>query len=72
MYRAPVDGGAAERIGGGLGALRGNVDSGCIAGNGEALALADGEGNVWRSAAAFGDFERIASDLGWVTGVTVT
>lgn len=72
VYRAAVDGGPAELVTGGLGELHGNVDSGCIASNGDVVALADGNGSVWRSRSGFEGFERIASDLGWVTGVTVT
>jgi hypothetical protein len=71
VYRAPVDGGAATLVEGGLGALHGNVDSGCIASDGTVVALADGHGDVWRSTDAFDGYECIASALGGVTGVTV-
>jgi hypothetical protein len=71
VYRAAVDGGAATRVSGGLGALHGNVDSRCIASDGKVVALADGDGDVWRSAAGFDGFECIASGLAGVTGVTV-
>jgi hypothetical protein len=71
VYRAPVDGGAATRVEGGLGELHGNVDSGCVASDGTVVALADGNGDVWRSANGFDGFERIATGLAGVTGVTV-
>lgn len=71
VYRAPVDGGAAARVSGGLGDLQGNVDSRCVASDGTVVALADGAGDVWRSASGFDGFERIATGLDGVTGVTV-
>jgi hypothetical protein len=71
VYRASVDGGGAEPVDGGLGELHGNVDSRCIDSNGEIVALADGDGAVWRSAAGYEGFERIADGLDGVTGVTV-
>jgi hypothetical protein len=71
VYRASVDGGAATRVEGGLGALVGNVDSRCVASDGKVVALADGNGDVWRSANGFEGFERIAAGLDSVTGVTV-
>jgi hypothetical protein len=74
VYRARADdrdGGAIERVEGGLGELRGNVDSRCIASDGRVVALADGEGDVWRSTDRFEGFERIATGLSGVTGVTV-
>jgi hypothetical protein len=71
VYRASVDGGPAVRVSGGLGELHGNVDSGCIASDGAVVALADGHGDVWRSAAGFEGFERIAEGLDGVTGVTI-
>ena len=71
VYRAPVDGGAATAVSGGLGALHGNVDSRCVASDGKIVALADGNGDVWRSADGFEGFERIAAGLDSVTGVTV-
>jgi hypothetical protein len=71
VYRAAVDGGAAVPVTGGLGELHGNVDSGCIASDGTVVALADGHGDVWRSASGFEGFERIATGLEGVTGVTV-
>jgi hypothetical protein len=71
VYRAPVDGGAATAVGGGLGELHGNVDSGCIASDGRIVALADGNGDVWRSTEGVEGFERIAGGLEGVTGVTV-
>ncbi len=71
VYRAAVDGGPAVRVTGGLGELHGNVDSCCIASDGKVVALADGNGDVWRSAAGFEGFERIAEGLDGVTGVTI-
>src|SRR5215213_4037003 len=71
VYRAPVDGGAAIRVMGGLGDLHGNVDSRCVASDGKVVALADGDGNVWRSAGGFEGFEQIAAGVDGVTGVTV-
>jgi hypothetical protein len=71
VYRAPVDGGGATRVDGGLGELHGNVDSRCVASDGKVLALADGDGAVWRSSNGFEGFERIADGLDGVTGVTV-
>jgi hypothetical protein len=71
VYRASVDGGAATAVSGGLGELRGNVDSRCVASDGKVVALADGNGDVWRSAGGFEGFERIATGLDAVTGVTV-
>jgi hypothetical protein len=71
VYRAPVEGGAATRVEGGLGELHGNVDSRCVASDGTVLALADGDGDVWRAADGFEGFERIAVGLDTVTGVTV-
>jgi hypothetical protein len=71
VYRAPVDGGPIEPVTGGLGALHGNVDSRCIASDGTVVALADGDGAVWRSTHGFEGFERIADGLDGVTGVTV-
>jgi hypothetical protein len=71
VYRAPVAGGPATLVTGGLGELHGNVDSRCIASDGKVVALADGAGDVWRSAAGFDGFERIASGLEGITGVTV-
>jgi hypothetical protein len=71
VYRASVDGGAATAVGGGLGELHGNVDSRCVASDGKVVALADGNGDVWRSASGFEGFERIATGLETVTGVTV-
>ena len=66
-----VDGGAATAVRGGLGELHGNVDSRCVASDGKVVALADGNGDVWRSARGFEGFERIATGLDAVTGVTV-
>src|SRR4051794_5723965 len=63
VYRAPVDGGVAALVRGGLGELHGNVDSRCVASDGMVVALADGDGNVWRSASRFEGFERIAAGL---------
>jgi hypothetical protein len=71
VYRAAVDGGPAAPVTGGLGDLHGNVDSCCVASDGAVVALADGAGDVWRSASGFDGFERIATGLGAVTGVTV-
>lgn len=71
VYRAPVDGGPVAPVTGGLGELHGNVDSRCIASDGRVVALADGDGAVWRSAGGFEGFERIADGLDGVTGVTV-
>jgi hypothetical protein len=71
VYRASVEGGPATRVSGGLGALQGNVDSRCVASDGKVVALVDGAGDVWRSAAGFDGFERIAAGLEGVTGVTV-
>ncbi len=71
VYRASVEGGGAEAVGGGLGELHGNVDSRCIASDGKIVALADGDGAVWRSSAGCDGFERIIDGLDGVTGVTV-
>jgi hypothetical protein len=71
VYRASVEGGGAEAVGGGLGELHGNVDSRCIASDGKIVALADGDGAVWRSSAGCEGFERIIDGLDGVTGVTV-
>lgn len=71
VYRASVDGGPAHQVTGGLGELHGNVDSRCIASDGTIVALADGAGDVWRSAQGFEGFERIAAGLDAVTGVTI-
>jgi hypothetical protein len=71
VYRASVDGGPVEPVTGGLGELHGNVDSRCVASDGRVVALADGNGDVWRSAQGFEGFERIASGVAGVTGVTV-
>jgi hypothetical protein len=74
VYRARADdgdGGPVERVEGGLGELRGNVDSRCIASDGRVVALADGDGDVWRSTDRFEGVERIATGLPGVTGVTV-
>jgi hypothetical protein len=72
VYRASVDGGPVARVAGGLPEhLHGNIDSRCIASDGKLVALADGQGDVWRSAAGFEGFERIAEGLEAVTGVTV-
>jgi hypothetical protein len=71
VYRASVEGGAATLVDGGLGELHGNVDSRCVASDGKIVALADGNGDVWRSASGFEGFERIAAGLEAVTGVTV-
>jgi hypothetical protein len=71
VYRGPVDGGPVQPVTGGLGELHGNVDSRCIASDGRIVALADGDGAVWRSADGCEGFERIAEGLEGVTGVTV-
>jgi hypothetical protein len=72
VYRASVDGGPVARVAGDFPEhLRGNIDSRCIASDGKLVALADGQGDVWRSVAGFEGFERIAEGLGHVTGVTV-
>jgi hypothetical protein len=71
LYRAAAEGGGATVVTGGLGQLHGNVDSRCVASDGRVLALADGNGDLWRSAAGFKGFERIATRLEGVTGVTV-
>ena len=71
VYRAPVDGGPITPVDGGLGELRGNVDSRCIASDGKVIALVDGDGAVWRSANGYEGFERIADGLDGVTGLTV-
>ncbi len=71
VYRASVDGGPLQPVTGGLGELHGNVDSRCVASDGKVVALADGDGNVWRSAERFEGFERIAAGLDGITGVTV-
>jgi hypothetical protein len=71
LYRGSADAGALAPVAGGLGTLHGNVDSGCIASDGKVIALADGAGDVWRSAAGFEGFEPITTGLEGVTGVTV-
>jgi hypothetical protein len=71
LYRASVDGGPLTPVTGGLGELHGNVDSRCVASDGTVVALADGEGSVWRSAEGFEGFERIADGLESITGLTV-
>jgi hypothetical protein len=71
VYRASVDGGAATLVRGGLGELHGNIDSRCVASDGKVIALAGGNGDVWRSAERFEGFERVAAGLDAVTGVTV-
>jgi hypothetical protein len=72
VYRASVDGGPVTRVTGGLPEhLHGNIDSRCIASDGKVIALADGAGDVWRSAEGFEGFERIAEGLAGVTGVAV-
>lgn len=72
IYRASVDGGPVARVTGGLPEhLHGNIDSRCIASDGKVVALADGAGDVWRSAEGFEGFERIAEGLAGVTGVAV-
>jgi photosystem II stability/assembly factor-like uncharacterized protein len=71
LYRASVDGGPVEPVTGGLGELHGNVDSRCIASDGTVVALADGDGAVWRSTEKLQGFERIADRLEGVTGVAV-
>jgi hypothetical protein len=72
VYRASVDGGPVTRVTGGLPEhLHGNIDSRCIASDGKVVALADGAGDVWRSAEGFEGFERIAEALDGVTGVAV-
>jgi len=51
VYRASVDGGPVARVTDGLPEhLHGNIDSRCIASDGKIVALADGAGDVWRSA----------------------
>lgn len=71
VYHGAAEGGALAPVNRGLGTLHGNVDSGCIACDGKAIALADGAGDVWRSTAGLQGFERIATGLEGVTGVTV-
>jgi hypothetical protein len=72
VYRASVDGGPVRRVTGGLPEhLHGNIDSRCIASDGKVVALADGAGDVWRSAEGFEGFERIAEGLDSVTGVAI-
>jgi hypothetical protein len=71
VYRASLEGGSATRVTDGLGELHGNVDSRCVASDGNVVALADGNGDVWRSSSGFDGFERIAVGLDTVTGVTV-
>jgi hypothetical protein len=72
IYRAPVDGGAIEPVIGGLPHhLGGNVDTGCLATDGAQVALVDGDGDLWQSAAGLAGFARVTPGLRHVTGVAV-
>jgi hypothetical protein len=73
VYRAPVDGGPAVPVTGGLPEwLGGNVDTGCIATNGSRVALADQHGDVWASTQGLEGWRRLGSGVGAVTSVAVT
>ncbi len=72
MYRAGVDGGAVERVRGGLpDFLGGNVDTHCIASDGRRVALVDGNGDAWSSSEGLEGWQPIASGLRGVTAVAV-
>lgn len=72
LYRAPVAGGAARKVVGGLPEwLSGNVDTGCLAANAKQVALADGAGNVWASPADHDDWMLVAEGMTGVRAVAV-
>ncbi len=70
LYHAAVDGGAVERVRGGLpDFLGGNVDTGCIASDGRRVALVDGDGDAWLSSEGIDGWQPIATGLRGVTAV---
>ena len=72
VYRAPVDGGPAERVRNGLPEwLGGNIDTRCIASDGRRAALVDGNGDAWSTSDGLDGWHRIASGLVGVTAVAV-
>lgn len=72
IYRAPVAGGEARRVGGGLPEwLAGNVDTGCLAANAKQVALADGGGDVWASPADHDEWTLVAQGIPGVRAVAV-
>jgi hypothetical protein len=72
IYRAPVAGGEAQRVTGGLPEwLAGNVDTGCLAADARQVALADGDGNVWASPADHDEWTLVAEGIPEVRAVAV-
>lgn len=72
VYRAPVDGGPAERVRNGLPEwLGGNIDTRCIASDGRRAALVDGNGDAWSTSDGLDGWHQIASGLAGVTAVAV-
>jgi hypothetical protein len=73
VYRAALDGGPLSKVTGGLPEhLHGNVDSRCIASDGDAVALVDGHGDVWWAAHGCDGFRPLAHGLTGVTGIAIT
>jgi hypothetical protein len=63
LYRRPLAGGAFERIGAGLPALGGNVDTGWVVADGDLVAVALADGSVHRSEDGGRTFECVADGL---------
>lgn len=64
VYRRPIEGGPLVAVGGGFPEwLDGIADTGCIAANGAAIAVADGGGSVYVSTSAGDHWARWASAL---------
>ena len=72
IYRAPVAGGPAVQVTGGLPQwLDGNVDTGCLAANAKQIALADSAGNVWASPVDHDEWTLVAEAMSGIRAVAV-
>jgi len=70
IYRASVDGGPASRVvDGPPDWLDGNVDTACLAADGNRAALVDGGGNVYVATKGSAAWERVAEGIPHTTGI---
>jgi hypothetical protein len=72
LSRAPVAGGPAVKVTGGLPEwLDGNVDTGCLAANAKQVALADSAGNVWASPSDHDEWTLVTEAMSGIRAVAV-
>jgi len=63
LYRRPLEGGAFERVGDGLPAVSGNIDTGWVVADGDLVAVVLPDGSVHRSSDGGRSFEAVADGL---------